>query len=170
MPATQLPPRGGREDGFSLMELVVTMVIASTLMGLGIFGFTNWQSMSEQQGTAQSLVSALRNVAVRSVSESRTYCVDFVAETGKSYVVYRAACGTGTVASGVRQTESTKVSFVTTVPAPATATPTSCPASHKCVYFYPRGTASPASVNVRSTARAKVYTIYVEGLTARVWM
>ena len=153
-----------REAGFTLIELMVTMVIASTLMSIGVFGFTNWQHTSQQRGTAQELVSALRNTAVRSVSEGRTYCVDFDSAAAQSYSVYRVACGTGTLARGGARTASTKVSLTTNV----TSTP--CPAGHKCIYFYPRGTASPATVNVTSSARSKVYTINVEGLTARVYI
>ena len=35
-------------------------------------------------------------------------------------------------------------------------------------YFYPRGSASKGDVNVTRSGRAKVYTVSVEGLTARV--
>ena len=152
------------DGGFTLIELMVTMVIASTLMSIGVFGFTNWRHTSQQQGTAQSLVSALRSTAVRSVSEGRTYCVDFASATTQSYTVYRVSCVTGTVAGGGARTASSKVSLSPTV----TSTP--CTAGHKCIYFYPRGTASPATVDVTSSARSKVYRITVEGLTARVYM
>ena len=53
-----------RQAGFTLIELMVTMVIASTLMSIGAFGFTNWRHTSQQRGTAQELVSALRSTAV----------------------------------------------------------------------------------------------------------
>jgi len=151
------------DSGFTLIELMVTMLIASTLMSIGAFGFTNWQRTSQQRGTAQELVSALRNTAQRSVSEGRTYCVGL---TAQSYVVSRGvSCITGTVAPGGARTASAKVSL--SVPPTGAG---SCPAASQCIYFYPRGTASPATVNVTSSARSKVYTITVEGLTARVYM
>ena len=164
MSAQQLCRARPADYGFTLVELMVTMLIASTLMSIGAFGFTNWQHTSQQRGTAQELVSALRNTAVRSVSEGRTYCVDFDSAAAQSYSVYRVSCSTGTLAGGGARTASTKVSLTTNV----TSTP--CLAGHKCIYFYPRGTASPATVNVTSSARSKVYTITVEGLTARVYM
>ena len=160
------PARTSRDEaGFTLIELMVTMLIASTLMSIGAFGFTNWRHTSQQRGSAQELVSALRSTAVRSVSEGRTYCVDFDSAAAQSYSVYRVSCSsTGTLARGGASTAGPKVSLTTNV----TSTP--CPAGHKCIYFYPRGTASPATVNVTSSARSKVYTINVEGLTARVYI
>ena len=46
----------------------------------------------------------------------------------------------------------------------------SCPGSSKCIYFFPRGTAVATTVDVNSSVRSRVYTVHVEGLTARVWM
>lgn len=156
--------RSGPDAGFTLIELMATMAIAATLMSIGIFSFTKWQNTSQQMGSAESVVSALRNTAERSVSEGRTYCVDFASSSTRAYVVYRVACGTGTVAAGGANTLNAKVLMATTV----TSTP--CPASHRCIYFYPRGTATPATVIVSSTARTKLYTVHVEGLTARVYL
>lgn len=157
------PQRQRADRGFTVIELVVTMLVASIMMSIGLFTFTRWQNASQQRGSAQALVSALRNAAERSVSEGRTYCVDFPAASTRSFTVYRVTCGTGTLANGGASTASTKVRF-----APA-VTSTPCPASHKCIYFYPRGTATAATVDVTSTARSQVYTIHVEGLTARVY-
>ena len=153
-----------RDAGFTLIELMVTMAIAATVMSIGIFTFTRWQNVSFQKGSAESVVSALRNAAERSVSEGRTYCVDFSAASTQTYVVYRVTCGTGTVAGGGSKTLSSKVLLA------ASVTSTPCPASHKCIYFYPRGTASATTVVISSTARSQLYTVYVEGLTARVYM
>ncbi len=156
--------RARRDAGFTLIELMVTMGIAASMISIGIFSFSRWQNVSQQRGSAESVVSALRNAAERSVSEGRTYCVDFSSASTQAYVVYRVTCGTGTVAGGGSKTLSTKVQLA------ASVTSTPCPANHKCVYFYPRGTASPATVVVSSTARSQLYTVRVEGLTARVYM
>ena len=152
------------DPGFTLVELMVTMAVAATLMSIGIFSFTRWQDVSQQKGSAEAVVSALRNTAERSVSEGRTYCVDFSAASTQTYVVYRVTCGTGTVAGGGSKTLSTKVLLA------ASVTSAPCPASHKCIYFLPRGTASASTVIVSSTARSQLYTVHVEGLTARVYM
>ena len=158
--------RGGADAGFTLLELVVTMLIGSVLAAIGAAGVLNWQRTSEQQGSSQELVSQLRKTAERSVSEGRTYCVDFSSTT--TYVLWQYACGTsGTAVEGARTTQSSRVTLSETVtlPSPAPA----CPSGQSCVYFYPRGTATPATVLVRSSSRSKVYTIFVEGLTSRVY-
>jgi prepilin-type N-terminal cleavage/methylation domain-containing protein len=169
MPTAGLRQARATDDGYTMLELVIVMSIASVLMAIGIFGFTNWQRTAQQQGTASQLVSTLRTASERAISEGRTYCVDISA--GTSYTVWRYACapsGTPTPVqvSGPYSTAS-RVSLTTTNTLPAGA---ACPASHKCVYFYPRGTAVATTVAVQSSLRSRVYTVHVEGLTARVWM
>lgn len=159
----------GSDAGFTLIELVVVMSIAGVLAAIATYGFVNWRYTSEEQGSAQTLVSQLRSTAEVAISEGRTYCVDLDA-ANRSYSVWRYACSTTTGAqtSGTLQTQSSRVTFTPsiTVPSPAPA----CPSGHACVYFYPRGTATPGTITVASSARSKVYTIHIEGLTARVYM
>jgi len=169
----RLEQRRTGDAGFTLVEMVVVMSILGLMMSIGIFGFSNWRNTAQQQGTADELVSALRNASTQAVSEGRTYCIQIAAD-GRSYTRWRTACN-GTAANqvgGVVRTQSAAVTLAATVPFPATAALPSpapaCPSGTKCLYFYPRGTAIPAEVVVSSTARSKTYTIRVEGLTARV--
>jgi len=157
------------DAGVTMIELIVVMSIVGVLVSLASFGFWNWRQTSEHQGSAQQFVSQLRNVAVRAVSEGRTYCVDIDASK-QSYSLWRYACdgSTGTQAGGPWATQSNRISLAAAVVAPTPAP--SCPSSHSCLYFYPRGTAIPATVTVSSSSRANTYTVHVEGLTARVWM
>lgn len=157
---------GTRQAGFTLLELVTVMAISSVLLGLGAFGFTSWRLTAQQQGSASELTSTLRNASVRAVSEGRTYCVAI--STGTTYTLWRYTCGTGTQVAGPFRVQSNKVLLTTaaTLPSPAPA----CPAAQSCLYFYPRGTAIPATITVSSTARSKVYLVNVEGLTSRVYM
>jgi prepilin-type N-terminal cleavage/methylation domain-containing protein len=156
------------DEGFTLVELMVTMVIAGILMAIGMFTFANYLKVSQQRGSAREVVSLFRTASERAISEGRTYCVD-IAPSRTATTLYRYACdgAAASVASGTTKTQSTKVtvSAVVTNPTPAPA----CPASHQCVYFYPRGTATPTTATIASTARSKTYTVTVEGLTARVY-
>lgn len=168
------PTRRDDQAGFTLVEMVVVMSILGVLMALGVFGFANWRDTVQHQGTADELVSALRNASTRAISEGRTYCVQ-VAADGRSHSQWRTACSptTGTQVKGAVPAQGNGVSLDATVPFPSTValpTPTpACPTGMKCLYFTPRGTAIPAQVVVRSTARTKTYTVRVEGLTARVY-
>lgn len=159
---------GATDAGFTMLELVVVMAIAGVLATIGMFGFASWQATAQQQGTADAVLSQLRNASTRAVSEGRTYCVEL---TGDAFAVYRYSCSAtapGEKVLGPRATQDATVTLAATVthgtPAPA------CPAGSTCFYFRPRGTASKGSVVVSSTKRSKTYTINVEGLTARVYM
>ena len=162
-------PSGARltrnESGFTLVELMVVMLIAGVLMTIGVFSFVNYRKTSQQRGTAKEVVSLLRNASERAISEGRTYCVDIAADR-LSTTTWQRACGpSGTALGDTTRTQSTKVTLEATVTNPSPV----CPTSHQCLYFYPRGTATPATVVVRSSARSKTYTVKVEGLTARVF-
>jgi type II secretion system protein H len=154
-------------SGFTLVELMVVMVIAGTLMAIGVFSLANYQKVSQQRGTTKEVVSLLRNASERAISEGRTYCVDF-ADDGRSAVTYLKTCDGSDPSLRPRTwTQSSKVTLAAVVTSPAPAPP--CPDLHQCVYFYPRGTATPTKVVVNSSARDKTYTVKVEGLTARVY-
>lgn len=148
-----------------MIELLVTMMIASVLASIASVGVLTWRNVAEQQGSAHELVSELRKTVQRSVSEGRTYCVAFTPT--RSYAVMRSSCGsTVALVGGAQTTQSSRVSLMASVSGPSGLV--GCPAGSTCVYFYPRGTATPARILVRSSARDKVYAVQVEGLTARV--
>ena len=170
MPVT----RQQADNGFTLVELMVTMAIAGTLSAIAIFGFANYRNTSQHQGSAQEIVSVLRSTSEQAISEGRTYCVDLQnaspATGNRTFSTWRYSCGGAgsSQSGGTRTTQSTDITFSAIVTNPAT--PPACPASHACLYFYPRGTALPATVTVASSKRSKTYAIHVEGLTARVYI
>jgi type II secretion system protein H len=161
------------DAGFTLIELMVVMILTGVLLALGAFSFVNYQRAAEERGSTQQLVSVLRSASEQAVSEGRTYCVSLSNATpasgNHSYSLWRRACtsAAGGTLVNTWNTQSTRVSFAPTVtvasPAPA------CAAGRACIYFYPRGTATPASLVMSSSARSKQYTVRVEGLTARVY-
>jgi prepilin-type N-terminal cleavage/methylation domain-containing protein len=155
-----------RDEGFTLVELMMTMIIAGILMAIGMFTFANYLKMSQQRGSAREVVSLFRTASERAISEGRTYCVD-IAPGGRSTITYRYTCDPASVVAGTTKTQSAKVTVSAAVTNPSP--PPACPTSHQCVYFYPRGTATPTTATIASTARAKTYTVTVEGLTARVY-
>ena len=158
-----------KDRGFTMIELVVVMSIVSVLGAISTFGFANWRNTSQHQGSAGELVSEFRNASMRAISEGRTYCVD-VKAGGQAYELWQYSCG-GIGATKPGATQKVQGNDVSLVATSTLAGSPACPASSKCVYFYPRGTASPATVTVQSSKRTpKTYTVRVEGLTSRVYM
>lgn len=165
--------RQDRESGFTMIELSVVLILAGIFMAIGAFTFTSYRNMSQERGSAAELMSFLRSASEQAISEGRTYCVALDNTTpstnNRNYTLWQKACTTagGGTQKLTRKTQSAKVSFTATVTNPAT--PPACGTGTVCVYFYPRGTALPTTISLRSSARSKVYTIRVEGLTARVY-
>ena len=155
-------PGGRGEDGFLLVELLAAMSVAGILLAIGLWGFTGQQRAAEHQGSRQELVSRLRNVAERAVSEGRTYCVALDGG-GRAYSVFADTCASGPAVQGPLRTRDERVTITATVTGPP-----ACPPGATCLAFLPRGTATPAQLTVRSTARTPTYTVVVEGLTGRV--
>lgn len=146
--------------GMTLVELLVGMVIVTILAISSVSGWTRYQRTVEHRGTAQELVSALRNAQQRSLAEAKAYCVAF-STSNRSYELRKGSC-TGTVAKPATRTQSTRVSLA----APAFLQTDGSTTSN--LSFFARGSATKGSVQVRRAGSAKTYTITVEGLTGRV--
>lgn len=158
----QTPPRG--DSGFTLIELLVAMVIFSVLAAVSTSGWSRYQQNVQHRGSAQELVSALRNAQQAALAEAVTYCVAFDATT-RSYQVNKFTCSAGAVpASNAKTTNSVRVglSAAAFVQPDGTTTGT--------VSFFPRGSATRGTVDVTRTGSARTYRITVEGLTGRVFL
>lgn len=152
---------------------MTVVVIMGILAAFATWGLRAYQATQDELGTANTVLESLRNIAERAQSEASTYCVQFNSDN-RSWTVWHYSCSSA--ASGVAVSSNNQVqgggvslsgvSF--TLPAG-----TSCAAgmaSTTCVYFYPRGNATPGQVQVMRTNSSKTYTIKVEGLTGRVYL
>ena len=149
------------------------MAIFGVLTAIAVGALYTWRDAQAEKGTVRELLSSLRNVQGRAVSESTTFCVDFGGATSTSFTVYRTpgagtgalstsfACSSGTAVLGPVKTEPktslTGINFdqrngLTTT----------------FILFYPRGAASPGSINIGRQGSAKTYSVTIDGLTGRV--
>jgi type II secretory pathway pseudopilin PulG len=145
-----------------MIELLVGMVIVGILAALGTSGWLSYQRTVEHRGSAQELVSALRNAQQASLAEAVTYCVAFDTSS-RSYQVFKFACdSTGTSVKQPAKTQSSRVSLTSAVFLQNDGS------TNATVSFFPRGSATKGSVKVKRQGADKTYTISVEGLTGRV--
>lgn len=148
----------GDEAGFTLLEVISTCLLASILFGLSVGPFREYQLNHEQRGTMRTAVAAMRYAQVAAVSEGVSYRVDVVAG-GKELTVSRVSSTTQVV----RRTRVSDNRFTFVSPSFVGPSGTTQRAT-----FYPRGSATPGTLDVSRTGSDKVHRITVEGLTARV--
>ena len=164
-----LPSRGRghatpRDGGFTLIELMVSMVVMGLMMAIAIPTWSHYQNKQNYLGSAQTVVSSLRQTQLQAVAQETTYRVDFTVG-GRTFKVYQltdATAGTYTL--------------VQTVNLPGTAATFASPSftqkdgtASTSAWFYARGTASDGTVTLaRTNTGGHAYVINVEGLTGRV--
>lgn len=150
-----------RDQGFTLIEVLVTTVLLGVMMAIAVSGWMSWARSSAHSGTARELQSMMRQTQQRAVTEGRAMCVLFDPGANE-YTVSRSACGEpGTLVLGPVVAQSGDVKIASPVFTSTTGTSTG-------VTFYARGTASPGTVKVTRTGSSKTYVLTVEGLTGRV--
>lgn len=150
-----------RDSGFTLIEVMITIVLLGMMMAIALSGWSSWAKASAHAGTAREMQTVMRQAQQRGVTEGRAMCVWFDV-AANSYTVYRGACDApktkiaGPYETGAPEVEVTAPTF--TAPSGTSAGAT----------FYARGTASPGEVRVGRSGSSKVYVLKVEGLTGRV--
>lgn len=154
--------RDHRDQGFTMIELLVTISLMGTMMAIAVGGYSSWAKASGQSGAAQELQSIMRQTQQRAVTEGRAMCVLFDLPATE-YTVYRGACDVATKMRilGPMQSDSPDVRFAS----PPAAEGASCTTAG--VTFYARGTATPCALRVTRANSSKEYLLKVEGLTGR---
>lgn len=155
------PPRLGRDTGFTLIEVSVSVALAGVLMAIAVTGWQGWRAASAQEGLGRTLRSELRTAQQRAVTEGTSTCVEFdaAAETWSSY---RGACDSTarTLVDGPHSADGLDLASPRFTSAVGT--------TRAGVTFSPRGTATAGSVAVLRAGSTHVVTVSVEGLTGRV--
>jgi type II secretion system protein H len=152
----------GTDDGFTLVEVLVAMLIFAMTAVFATQGWLHFQRSQELRSSVDELTSVMRNAQELALAEAATYCVTFGTDN-RSYTMTKYKCGAaGTAVGGVQKTASNRVTFTSasfTQPDGSVA---------RSVQFTMRGSASPGTVTLQRQGGSKTYTITVEGLTGRV--
>lgn len=152
--------RRSDDSGFTLLEVMTTCLLLGVLVAIAVGPWRSFMGARAQRDGARELVSMLRHAQISSTSEVATYRVDLTATTAKEYRI--------TPSSGTAVLKNTLTISEPTVSYQAASFADSAGVLGAQVFFYPKGAASPGTVEVRRANHSKVYTVVVEGLTARV--
>jgi type II secretion system protein H len=144
------------DRGFTLVETLVVMVIMAVSLGIVGMGATGWTRAREHSGSAEQLVSFLRQAQQRALTEAVQYCVTFDSTT--TYAMRKGLCTAAVARPGETDTPAVTVTAAF-VQADGTTT--------NQIVFTPRGSASPGTATVMREGRNPIV-LKVEGLTARV--
>src|SRR5687768_10378837 len=101
-----------RDDGVTLIEILVTVSLLGAMMVIAISGWASWARASEQAGTARELQSVMRRTQQTAVTEGRAMCVQFDVAANQ-YSVFRGACSdtARTKTAGPLRTGSSEVAL-----------------------------------------------------------
>lgn len=155
------------DAGFTMLEVMVTIVLAGVVMAIAVSGWQGWARASAQDGLVSEIRGVLRAAQQRAVTEGSSTCVLFSADAD-SWEVFRGRCDSDDklrIEGPVRVDDGLDLvdpSFV------VASDPTAPATTSAGVTFTPRGSATAGSVRVARDGSSTVVTVSVEGLTGRV--
>lgn len=154
------PSRG--DAGYSLVEVLVTIVLMGTLMAIGFGSFRGWAVAKDHEGAAADLQTVLRQTQTRSITEGVSFCVTFN-ESASTYTVNRYACNTTVqkVNGPFKMNDSrVRLNDIRFRQPDGTTAPS--------ITFRPTGTATPGRLDIVRDGSPTTYTVAIEGFTGRV--
>lgn len=146
-----------------MVEIMVVISIAGTLMAMSVWGIRGWAQSSAFKGAPQQIQAVLRATQQQAITEGTPYCVTFDT-VADQYSVYRHECTdpTKVKTKGPFGTGSSQVKLFEPVFTDASGAP------HTGVTFLPRGSAWAGQV-VLTRGSSMTHEVHVEGMTGRVW-
>jgi prepilin-type N-terminal cleavage/methylation domain-containing protein len=167
-----------RQDGFTLVEVLTAMVLATVLMTLAATALrTYWLNRSVLAARAE-VVAEMRRVQAQAVSESHPLSFGIRVKVGSSdWDVVRYDPGTDLASVADDTCTSTPRKFSTGVVVSAASfdpppgiTVSKCPqaSGSAFAFFYARGTATAGDLTVRQPAVSRTESLRVIGLTGKV--
>jgi len=139
-----------RQQGFTLLELLITMMIMVAVLGVAIPQFSRSMTLLQLRKSTQEIAAVLRQARVTSISQSKTaemtlYIEDHILRSSDSALSYKWP-------SDIEVEMANREAFAIT--------------DEETIRFYPDGTASASRLEISALERS--YTIAVDWMTGRV--
>lgn len=154
--------RRGTDDGYSLAEIMVVVLLMGIMAFFGAGSFSKWALASAHEGAAVDMQTVMRQTHVRAITEGISYCIIFDTDQNQ-YTLYRYACGTAIEkVNGPFKPSDSRI--ILDSPRFRQADGSYKP----WLTFRPSGVATEGTVVIRRSGAPKAYTVSVEGFTGRV--
>jgi prepilin-type N-terminal cleavage/methylation domain-containing protein len=168
-----------KEAGFTVVELMAAILIAGLLMTLGAWSLrTFWFTQSLERAKAE-VVTQMRQAQQRAMSESHPLVYGVWFEPNKpnwGVVKYDPSLASGSQCSKVEEYKFDGGVVIRTpnfsgepgIRSDCDAIIPGTGAPQRYAFFYPRGSATPGTVELESFEGDDTYVIEVKGVTGRV--